>query len=69
MDVLPRVGIRQIGRNLARLIMAMLQLIEVWRARSSERRRLRTLDDRLLKDFGIGRCEAEAESRKPFWRR
>jgi uncharacterized protein YjiS (DUF1127 family) len=63
-----RVGMRQIGGKAARLIMAMLHLIEAWRARSSQRRRLSALDDRLLKDFGVSRCDAEAESRKPFWR-
>jgi uncharacterized protein YjiS (DUF1127 family) len=29
---------------------------------------LLTLDDRTLDDIGISRAEAQAESRKPFWR-
>jgi len=59
---------RQAGIKAAKLTMAMLRLIEVWRARSSQRRQLSSLDNRLLKDFGISRCDAEAEARKPFWR-
>jgi uncharacterized protein YjiS (DUF1127 family) len=59
---------RTLGRNSADSIMALLNLIELWRARSTQRRKLRSLDDRLLKDIGASRCDAEAEYRKPFWR-
>ena len=62
-------SIRLIGRNSARLALAMLNRIDVWQARSAQRRRLAALDDRLLKDFGVSRCDAEAEIRKPFWRK
>jgi uncharacterized protein YjiS (DUF1127 family) len=51
------------------LIMHVVNRIEGWQAQSAQRRRLATLDDRLLKDFGVSRCDAEAEARKPFWRR
>ena len=37
-------------------------------ARWRQRRMLETLDDRMLADIGIGRSEALAEARKPFWR-
>ncbi len=59
---------RLIGAQFARLVMAMLDRIDVWQARSAQRRRLASLDDRILKDIGISRCDAEAEIRKPFWR-
>lgn len=36
--------------------------------RARERRSLVSLDDRMLKDIGIGRAEAWAEADKPFWR-
>jgi len=39
-----------------------------WQERARQRRHLARLDDRLLKDVGLGRAEAEAEYRKPFWR-
>ncbi len=43
-------------------------LLLLWSARARQRRALRNLDDRLLRDVGIGGIEAELEARKPFWR-
>ena len=42
--------------------------LEVWIERHRQRHALRELSDHMLKDIGIGRCEAEREGRKPFWR-
>ncbi|MCW8848055.1 MAG: DUF1127 domain-containing protein [Sedimenticola sp.] len=39
----------------------------IWHERYRQRRALISLDDRMLKDIGISRCEAEHESEKPFW--
>ena len=39
-----------------------------WQSRHRMRRELMSLDDRLLRDMGISRCEAEREGRRPFWR-
>lgn len=39
----------------------------LWGERSAQRRRLAQLDDRMLKDIGIGRSEAYRESSKWFW--
>jgi uncharacterized protein YjiS (DUF1127 family) len=36
--------------------------------RRRQRRALMMLDDRLLKDVGISRLDAEREATKPFWR-
>jgi uncharacterized protein YjiS (DUF1127 family) len=36
--------------------------------RQHQRKALRKLDDRLLRDIGKTRREAEAEAAKPFWR-
>lgn len=44
-----------------------VQLIGVWIERSRQRRALTNLDDRLLDDVGISRCEATREIAKPFW--
>ena len=37
-------------------------------ARWRQRRVLQQFDDRMLRDIGISRSEALAETRKPFWR-
>ena len=39
-----------------------------WRRRSKGRAQLATLDDRMLKDIGISRADAEFLANKPFWR-
>ncbi|MDF1585751.1 DUF1127 domain-containing protein [Rhodospirillales bacterium YIM 152171] len=43
-------------------------LIGLWLERSRQRRALRELDDRLLKDIGLSRGDVWAEASKPFWR-
>ena len=39
-----------------------------WRRRGRERAELAQLDDRMLKDIGLTRADAEFLSNKPFWR-
>jgi uncharacterized protein YjiS (DUF1127 family) len=39
-----------------------------WRRRSRERAELAALDERMLKDIGLTRADAEFLSNKPFWR-
>jgi uncharacterized protein YjiS (DUF1127 family) len=39
-----------------------------WSRRSRERAELAALDDRMLKDIGLTRVDAEFLSNKPFWR-
>jgi uncharacterized protein YjiS (DUF1127 family) len=39
-----------------------------WRRRVRERGELSALDDRMLKDIGLTRADAEFLSNKPFWR-
>jgi uncharacterized protein YjiS (DUF1127 family) len=38
-----------------------------WGDRSAQRRQLAQLDDRMLKDIGVGRSEAYRECSKWFW--
>ena len=52
-------------RGLARRIVSH---VTRWRRLANERRLLGSMDDRMLRDIGITRVEAERESRKPFWR-
>lgn len=56
------------SRDIGGLIVATVERIETWHDRRAQRRCLAKLDDRLLKDIGLNRCDAEAERRKPFWR-
>lgn len=39
-----------------------------WHDRARSRRMLRSLDDRMLRDLGISRCDADQEGGKAFWR-
>ena len=48
------------GRLLARL--------REWRRRARNRAQLAGLDDRMLRDIGLTRADAEFLSNKPFWR-
>ena len=55
----------RIGRCLGNHVVASLR---EWRRRSRERAELAALDDRMLKDIGLTRADAEFLSNKPFWR-
>jgi uncharacterized protein YjiS (DUF1127 family) len=52
------------GNAVSRLFGALRE----WRRRSKGRTQLATLDDRMLKDIGISRADAEFLANKPFWR-
>ena len=42
--------------------------LSLWRDRSAGRRRVVSLDDRMLADIGFSRADAERVARTPFWR-
>lgn len=46
---------------------ALARLPLIWRARLAERRHMRQLDERLLKDIGLDADLIERETNKPFW--
>ena len=46
----------------------LLRLVVGWLERHRQRRTLRQLDDRMLRDVGLTRFDAEHEIAKPFWR-
>ena len=52
-------------RGVARLVFQIVH----WRDQVEGRRLLARLDDRMLRDIGLSRSEAERESAKFFWQR
>jgi uncharacterized protein YjiS (DUF1127 family) len=40
----------------------------MWHERARQRRQLRSLSERMLRDIGLTRGDVMAESSKPFWR-
>src|SRR5262245_3407300 len=46
----------------------VLATLREWRRRSHDRAELAGLDDRMLKDIGLTRCDAEFLGNQPFWR-
>jgi uncharacterized protein YjiS (DUF1127 family) len=52
----------------AALAKRLVATLTVWHHRARQRRHLAGLDDMLLKDIGLTRCDAEMEAAKPFWR-
>jgi uncharacterized protein YjiS (DUF1127 family) len=45
----------------------IIESVSLWRDRARQRRQLATLDDRMLADIGITRCDVMRECDKPFW--
>ena len=46
----------------------VLATLREWRRRARDRAELASLDDRMLRDIGLTRSDAEFLSNKPFWR-
>jgi uncharacterized protein YjiS (DUF1127 family) len=46
----------------------VLATLREWRRRARDRAQLAELDDRMLKDIGLTRTDAEFLINKPFWR-
>jgi uncharacterized protein YjiS (DUF1127 family) len=58
---------RKVAATLLRLAGSPVMLLLHWQARARERRFLRCMDDRALRDIGLSRADVERESSKPFW--
>lgn len=52
----------------AGLLTALLRLLICWQWRARQRAHLERMDERMLRDIGIRREDAQLEARKPFWR-
>ena len=64
MIALHRSALRPAPKRLARLTAALAG----WLERRRRRRAVLSLDDRRLKDIGLGPADAWQEGHKPFWR-
>ena len=49
------------------MLVWVFETVAIWHERAVQRRQLGELDDRMLRDIGIGRADAERESGKRFW--
>ncbi|MDP6708402.1 MAG: DUF1127 domain-containing protein [Alphaproteobacteria bacterium] len=54
--------------DLSTLSIRLVDTLLAWQDRAQQRYRLAEMDDRMLKDIGVGHASARAEAAKPFWR-
>lgn len=45
----------------------LIKLLQTFQQRSIQRRELRSLDERGLRDIGLTRADVDHEASKPFW--
>jgi uncharacterized protein YjiS (DUF1127 family) len=64
----PRVRHHKARHALSRAGNGVLATLREWRRRVHDRSQLGELDERMLKDIGITRSDAEFLMNKPFWR-
>lgn len=54
--------------QLGALLDGAMAMPRIWSRRRCERRALRQLDDRMLRDIGLDRFQAQKVAARPFWR-
>jgi uncharacterized protein YjiS (DUF1127 family) len=64
-----RVGSRRVRYPRRSISGRIVMRLREWRRRARDRGQLARLDDRMLRDIGLTRADAEFFSNKPFWRR
>ena len=64
----PRVGSRRARYAPPGVAQRVLWTLREWRQRARDRSQLAQLDDRMLRDIGLTRADAEFLSNKPYWR-
>jgi uncharacterized protein YjiS (DUF1127 family) len=60
-------SLRGLGFASARQAKRVFAVLLQWQDVSRQRRALLGLDDRMLRDIGISRADAEREAGRPFW--
>jgi uncharacterized protein YjiS (DUF1127 family) len=63
-----RVRARRVRHGPLAAAARVLATLREWRRRARDRAELAGLDDRMLRDIGLTRADAEFLSNKPFWR-
>ncbi len=53
--------------DLTEVFTKAVRTMNLWQSRAEQRYRLRSLDGYALRDMGITKAQAVAESKKPFW--
>jgi uncharacterized protein YjiS (DUF1127 family) len=51
------------------LLTNLVSKVVQWQERARSRHLLRQLDDRMLRDVGLSRCDVNRECTKHFWQR
>ena len=59
---------RQAAIGLTQCSICATDAVQRWRERDWQRRALQNLNDDMLKDIGLSRCDVYRESSKGFWR-
>ena len=59
---------RQASLGLTACSIRVSDAVQLWRERNRQRRALQSLNDDMLKDIGVSRCDVYRESSKSFWR-
>ncbi len=60
-------GLRRFVETLGAPLAGLLNMLLAWRERARSRHQLAGLDDYMLRDIGVDRASAAAESDKAFW--
>jgi len=62
------VSFDEAGGGAIALVATAMATLRAWRERSRQRRHLRNLDERLLRDIGLSHDDVRREAAKPGWR-
>lgn len=55
-------------QNVGNVLQRLGAIITRWSQLAEQRRQLREMDDRMLKDIGLSHADVERITRKPFWK-
>ncbi len=62
-------GLYSLVRRIEEASNKVSKVLKVWSARSTDRRQLAMMNERMLTDIGLNRADVAAEVNKYFWQR